>query len=100
MAEQQTLWEATKMHAQSAFRAVVQETERAFDNIGNSYQQIMLAGHLYPSMDRNVLNREIAEQDYKQPEPEQGELFYLNHFHNHGTDPKPPEPEQGLEPEM
>lgn len=82
---QQSLWEATKWEAQSAFK-----------DIGNSYQQILVTGHLYPPIDRDQLNREIAEDSWKRPEPEPEELFYKNHFHSH--EPEPPEP-AGIEPE-
>jgi len=82
-------WEAMKRAAQSVYT-----------DIGNSYQQLLIAGHLYPPTSRDQLNHEIAEAAYDPapaPEPEQLELFYLNHFHFH--DP-PQEPQQDLEPEM
>ncbi len=64
---QQTLWEATKQEAQSAF-----------SQIGTAYQDILIHGRLmaHGSMDRsNALNLEIAEGGYHQiekapPEPE------------------------------
>src|SRR6266702_2919731 len=66
---QQTLWEAMKQEAQSAF-----------NQIGTSYQDILIHGRLmsHGSMDRhNALNMEIAEAGYHQiekaepyPEPE------------------------------
>ena len=69
-AQRQTLWEATKQEAQSAF-----------NQIGTAYQDIMVHGRLMAhggGMERqNALNLEIAEAGYHQiekaepyPEPE------------------------------
>lgn len=75
MAERQTLIEAIKMEAQSAF-----------NQIGTAYQDILVHGRLMihgSGMDRNnVMNMEIAEASYKQPEPDT------------------PAPELDVEPEM
>lgn len=76
-------WEDLKRTAQSAL-----------DDIANSYQEILIRGHLMPS--RNM-NGWIAEEEYDRehaPEP-QAEVFYLNHFDGK----EPPEP-QPVEPEV
>jgi hypothetical protein len=106
-AQRQTLWEATKQEAQSAF-----------NQIGTAYQDIMVHGRLMAhgsGMERqNAMNLQIAEaaynptpedwQEYGQyvdqynaQHPEQGELFYRNHFH--GLDGHEPS-EPPFEPEM
>jgi hypothetical protein len=78
-------WEDLKRTAQSAL-----------DDIANSYQDILIRGHLLPS--RN-LDMWIAESEYDRehaPKPEpKTELFYLNHFYGK----EPPEP-QPVEPEV
>lgn len=65
-----TAWEDTKRIAQSAFA-----------DVANSYQDILIRGHLLPN---RSIDMEIAEAEYDrlhspQPEPKE-ELFYLNHF--------------------
>ena len=53
----QQLWEATKMEAQ-----------RAFADIGSKYQEILIAGHIYPFDRSGATNMEIAEASYEKPE--------------------------------
>lgn len=86
-------WEEEKRAGQTAFVLAGNAFSDVHSSIGNAYQQILLTGHLYPSMGGENLTHQITEDQFRQPE-QQGELFYLNHFHHNG-----PEPEQGLEPE-
>lgn len=78
-------WDDLKRTAQSAL-----------NDISNSYQDILIRGHLLPNRD---VNMEIAESEYDRlhaPVPiQKDELFYLNHFH--GYEPPTAEP---MEPEV
>lgn len=87
-------WEEQKRAGQTAFTLAGNAFSDVHNSIGNAYQQILLTGHLYPSIGSENLTRQITEDQFRQPEPEREELFYLNHFQHKG-----PEPEQGLEPE-
>ncbi len=81
-------WEETKRAGQTAFTMAGNGFEDAYSGIGNAYQQIMLTGHLYPSMGGNNFTQEIAEESFTQPEAKE-ELFYLNHFHGYEPEPEP-----------
>jgi hypothetical protein len=87
-------WEETKRAGQMAFTLASRGIGDVYSSIGNTYQQIMLTGHIYPMGGNDSLTHQITEDMYRQPEPEKEPLFYLNHFHGHE-----PEPDQGLEPE-
>src|SRR5438270_12254268 len=88
------VWEETKRAGQTAFTMAGNGYQDMYSGIGNAYQQILLTGHLYPSMGGTNLTQEIVQDSFRQPEAKE-ELFYLNHFHGHE-----PEPEPGIAPEM
>jgi hypothetical protein len=102
-------WEDTKRAAQSTYNTIGSVYQNAYEGLGNTYQQILTTGRIYP--DASSLTNDIATgaydptpedwQEYGQyvdqysaqnPAPEQGELFYLNQF--------PDKADTGLEPEI
>ena len=88
-------WEETKRAAQTAFIDVEDGSRDVHESIGYAYRQIQITGHISPAMEEGNLTQQIAEDSFRQPEPEHDEkLFYLSHFHR-----SEPEPEQGMEPE-
>jgi hypothetical protein len=80
-------WEETKRVAQSVYNVAGQGFDvlyrqsgfqSIYNDIGSSFQQFLIAGHVYPPMERNFFNYEIAQQDYhrdmetEQPQTDRG----------------------------
>lgn len=61
-------WEETKRAGQMAFVMAGNGFEDVHSSVGAAYQQILLTGHLYPSMGREGLTHQIAEDAFRQPE--------------------------------
>ncbi|GHO66541.1 hypothetical protein KSC_054330 [Ktedonobacter sp. SOSP1-52] len=85
-------WEDTKRAAQSAYIMAGNGFQDVHNSIGNAYQQILISGHLYPSMGGNSLTQEIAEGAYEPTKEDWKE--YERHL-----DEQQPEQEQDMEPE-
>jgi hypothetical protein len=78
-----TNWEETKRAAQSLYNAAGKGFDLlysqtgfrgVYNDIGNAYQQLLIAGHIYPSMERNFPNTyemvQNPEQEMEQEQPE------------------------------
>ena len=84
-----------KRAAQSVYREAGNIYRVIYADIGVSYQQIMISGHLYPQADRTAINHEIAAEAY-QPTPEDWKEYeQWRDAQPPGRDPEP----QDLEPE-
>jgi hypothetical protein len=77
-------WDDMKRTAQSAF-----------NDVANSYQAILIRGHLMPN--RNI-ERDIAEGEYQLDRAEYDR--YLDQSKKDIPDPEPEPPEPDIEPEV
>lgn len=84
-----------KRAAQSVYRESGNIFRNIYADIGVSYQQILMSGHLYPQADRTALNHEIAESAYQPTAEDWKEYERWRDEQPPGRDPEP----QDLEPE-
>jgi Icc-related predicted phosphoesterase len=56
-------WQETKQAAQHAY--INAGNQDIHSSIGNAYQQIMLTGHIHPSMGNSDIHHQIAEDAYQ-----------------------------------
>lgn len=87
-------WEEQKRSGQTAFTLAGNLLQDVHSSISAAYQQILITGHLYPSMGKDSLTHQITEDFYRQPEHEDIGLFGRQHTFEPGHDL-----DQDIEPE-
>ncbi len=89
-------WDDMKRAAQSVYRESGNIFRSIYMDIGVSYQQIMITGHLLPQADRTALNHEIAQEAYQPTAEDWRGYEQWRDERPQGHDPEP----QDLEPEL
>jgi len=87
-------WEETKRAGQMAFTLTGNLYQDIHSSISNTYQQILLTGHIHSITDRDSLTQQIMEGMYDQPEHGDIGLFGRQHTYEPGHDQ-----DQDIEPE-
>lgn len=83
-------WEETKRNMQMAFLDTAKDIH---SSISDTYQQILMRGHIFPITGNDSLTQQIADDVYREPEQDIGGPDY-QHIIAPGHDP-----DQGIEPE-
>ena len=68
-------WEEEKRAGQTAFVLAGNAFSDVHNSIGNAYQQLLLTGHLYPSVSSGSLTHQITEDQFRQPEQQEETLL-------------------------
>ncbi|HEX7734554.1 MAG TPA: hypothetical protein VF458_06820 [Ktedonobacteraceae bacterium] len=85
-------WEEEKRAAQTAFTFTGNVFQDVHSSIGNTYQQILLTGHIY-AHGNDSLTQQITDGMFRDQEQDVG-WFGRQHTYELGN-----EPDQGIEPE-